>query len=84
MGAIGVVPASSCVYRDVSGLTGAGGDHLLLTANTTDAAGGLIYSAEYAQLGANSMRIKVCNPFAAPIDDGNTHFNLIAINSLEP
>jgi hypothetical protein len=81
VGAIGVVPASSCVYRAVTGVTGAGGDHLLLTANTSDAAGGLIYSAEYQPGGTNDVRLKVCNPFAASIDDGNTHFNLLTIDA---
>jgi hypothetical protein len=81
VGAIGVVPASSCVYRAVTGIAGAGGDHLLLTANTSDAAGGLIYSAEYQPGGATEVRLKVCNFGNAPVDDANTHFNLLTIDA---
>ena len=81
LGSIGVVPAASCVYRDVSGPAGLGGDHLVLTPNTTDASPGLSYTAEYQPTGANSMRIKVCNPTHANIDDGNTHFNLLVIDA---
>jgi hypothetical protein len=78
--AIGSVPATSCVYRPVTGIA-AGGDHLLLTANTTDANGGLIYSAEYNPTGADGFRIRVCNFANAAVDDGNTHFNLLAIDA---
>jgi hypothetical protein len=81
IGAIGVVPATACVYRDVSGLPNIGGDHLLLTPNTTDADQYLVYSAEYRPDGNDSMRIKVCNFFHTQIDDGNTHFNLLAIDA---
>ena len=81
LGSIGVVLAASCVYRVVTGPAGLGGDHLVLTPNTTDASPGLSYTAEYQPSGANSMRIKVCNPTHANIDDGNTHFNLLAIDA---
>ena len=77
---IGVVPATTCVYRTVTGVS-AGGDHLLLTADTTDAAVGLIYSAEYNPDGVDAARIKVCNPFAAGIDDATTHFNLLTFDA---
>ena len=80
LGSIGVVPAASCAYRVVTGPAGLGNDHLVLTPNTTDASPGLSYTAEYQPSGA-SMRIKVCNPTHANIDDGNTHFNLLVIDA---
>jgi hypothetical protein len=81
VGTIGVVPANSCAKRNVILSSALGGDHMILTANSTDAAANLHYSAEYQPTNDNFMTIKACNPTTAAIDDGNTHFNLLAINA---
>jgi len=84
-GAIGVIPANSCVSRNVTGLTSAvGGDHLLLTTNSTDAAPGLLYSGQYAPTGASSFQIKICNPTTSSIDDENTHFSALLFDAQDP
>ena len=58
----------------------ASGTTIWLYPEHTDASPGLSYTAEYQPSGA-SMRIKVCNPTHANIDDGNTHFNLLVIDA---
>jgi hypothetical protein len=81
VGGIGVVPANSCIKRDVILTSTLGGDHMVLTPNTTDAAPNLSYTGEYQPTGSNGMIIKVCNPTTANIDDGNTHFSVLAIDA---
>jgi hypothetical protein len=78
-GAIGDVPANTCVERRVTGVN-ARGDHLLLTPNFNTAVGKLIYSAEYHN-GKEGMEIQVCNPTNAAINDGVTNFNLLVIDA---
>ena len=81
-GSIGVVPAQSCVDRFVTGVNAAG-DHLLLTPNFADTSSNLEYSAQHSAPGdgGNAVAIHVCNHTAAPIDDGNTRFNLLVIDA---
>jgi hypothetical protein len=51
VGGIGVVAANSCVKREVVLTSAVGGDHMILTPNTTDAAANLSYTGEYAPTG---------------------------------
>jgi hypothetical protein len=76
---IGNVPAQSCVNREVTGIN-AQGDHLLLTPNFNESDGRLTYSIEFLRLNESAF-IKVCNPTATAIDDGQTPFNLLVIDA---
>jgi hypothetical protein len=77
---IGVVPANSCVKHPVNLTTAIAGDHMILTANSSDAAANLSYTAEFEPAGSDAMEIKVCNPTTSAIDDGITHVSLLSIN----
>ena len=79
---IGVVPASSAwkVPRFFPNIRPTG-DHLILTASSSDAAVNLDYTAEYTPAGSGAVDIKVCNPTTNAIDDTTTHFNLLAIDA---
>jgi hypothetical protein len=78
-GIIGIVQAHSCDVGTVGGVN-AQGDHLLLTPNSETAAAGLVYSAENRNTDGNWV-LKVCNPTASNIDDGNTNFRLLWIDA---
>jgi len=83
LGSIGTVPAQSCVRKDVDAGTLISGDHLLLTANSSNADPNLSYSMEY-RVDFQFFRfayLKVCNPTGSAINDGTTNFNLVAIHS---
>jgi hypothetical protein len=77
-GDIGTVSASSCVNKAVTGGP-LSFDHILLTPSFRDANGALEYTAKYDPT-ANVAYIHVCNWSNATIDDGTTHFNLLAFN----
>ena len=77
---IGVVPANSCVKRPLNLTTAIAGDHLIVTANSSDAAPNLSYTGEFEPAGSDAMEIKVCNPTTSAIDDGMTHVSLLSIN----
>jgi hypothetical protein len=74
---IGLVPANSCVYKDITGIN-AQGDHLLLTPNNNDSF--LIYGIQYRS-GQEFARLQVCNPFSFTAQDEITHFNLLVIDA---
>jgi hypothetical protein len=78
-GTIGMVNATSCVNKPVSGLS-AMGDHLLLTPSLVDANPALMYDARYDTATQNAT-IHVCNFSTANIDDGTTHFNLLVVDA---
>jgi hypothetical protein len=78
-GTIGVVPATTCVYKGVDGLS-ALGDHLLLTPSYLDAAVGLVYSPRY-DITNDRLQIHICNFTGAIIDDATTHFNLLVFDA---
>ena len=79
---VGVVPAHSCVEHPVTGLTGASGDHLVLTPNFQDSSPNLDYSAQHSVLGvSDAIVVQVCNPTTANINDGTTLFNLLVIDA---
>jgi len=77
---IGFVPAHLCKDGGAFSSIDANGDHLLLTPSRLDANLDLIYSAEFGA-STGSAFIKVCNPTASSIDDGNTSFNLLVIDA---
>jgi hypothetical protein len=56
------------------------GDHLLLTTDFTESDGRLIYTVESKRL-SESADIKVCNPTASVVDDGQTNFSLLVIDA---
>jgi hypothetical protein len=77
------VSAHNCVDRQVSGVN-ARLDHVLLTPHWHTAAGDLSYSALYSTTtgeGEGYVMIRVCNPTAEAIPDGNTNFNLLVIDA---
>ena len=76
---IGVVNATSCVNKQVTGLTAAG-DHVLLTPSIFDAHGALMYDARY-NVSTNDVTIHVCNFSNANIDDGTTTFNALVFDA---
>jgi len=76
---IGIVTAGQCTERTITGIDVAG-DHLLLTPDFNTQSGRLIYSAEY--FGSDqAMEIQACNPTDSDVEDGNTNFNLLAIEA---
>jgi hypothetical protein len=77
---IGLLRFWSCKTVGVTGIA-AGGDHLVLTANTTNADPAFTYQAEYNPGGADGFRIKACNPTDITQDDGVTNFNLLVIDA---
>ncbi len=79
-GSIGVVNSQSCVDRQVTGGT-LSSDHILLTPSIVDSHVALEYSAKYDP-GIEQMFVHVCNWTGANINDGITHFNVIAFNGL--
>jgi hypothetical protein len=78
-GNIGVVPAHTCVDRNVTGIN-AQGDHLLLTPSVADSFGQLVYSIEYRP-DLEGAVIVVCNPSDLGVDDEVTHFNLLIFDA---
>ena len=74
---IGLVPANTCVYKDITGIN-AQGDHLLLTPSNNDSF--LIYGIQYRS-GQEFARLQVCNPFSFTANDEITHFNLLVIDA---
>jgi hypothetical protein len=76
---IGIVNATSCVNKAVTGLN-ASADHLLLTPSTFDAHGALMYDARY-NVSTHDVTIHVCNFSNANIDDATTTFNLLVIDA---
>jgi hypothetical protein len=77
---IGVVPARSCVIKDVTG-TLAAGDHILLTASSADGLAAISYDAVQEPSGDGRFAIKACNPATTNINDGTTHFNALVFNA---
>jgi hypothetical protein len=77
---IGLLRFWSCKTVSVTGIP-AGGDHLVLTANTTNANPAFTYQPEYNPGGADGLRIKACNPTDLTQDDGITNFNLLVIDA---
>jgi hypothetical protein len=77
---IGTVPAHACVDRFVYGVL-AEGDHLVLTPNYEDTDALLDYTAQFTEGSGDAIALHVCNPTAAAIDDGSSHFNLLVINA---
>ena len=90
---VGVVPANGCKDIFLEGSSpGERKDHVLLTprkfANVADpnnnAADNLSYNAFFTDQSApqnDGLWIRACNPTAAPIDDANTVFNILQINT---
>jgi hypothetical protein len=75
---IGIVPANDCVYEPIG--IGQQGDHLLLTPDFGTTAFDLDYGIQYHKDDGN-VHIVACNPTNAPIDDGTTDFNIVAIDA---
>jgi hypothetical protein len=76
---IGIVIAGQCSERTITGIDVAG-DHLLLTPDFNTQSGRLIYSAEYFA-SDQAMEIQACNPTDSDVEDGDTNFNLLAIDA---
>jgi len=79
---IGNVPAHQCVNTAIDPF-GTDGAHLVLTPSAVDSAIGLTYSVSYDKTPGNFIEayLTVCNYGASPINDGNTHFNLLVIDA---
>jgi hypothetical protein len=79
--AIGVVPAHACVSRtvDVVGVVAAG-SHLVLTPDSTDLTGGVVFQVGILGGGTNiPVEILACNITGGAIDEGSNTFNVLAI-----
>ena len=79
-GSIGVVNSQSCVDRQVTG-GNLSGNHILLTPSIADSHGALEYSAKFDPQFEQTF-VHVCNWTGANINDGTTHFNVIAFNGV--
>jgi len=75
---VGTVGANTCKYVHF-GLTGVADESLLITPEYASTTTTLMYDLEYRS--TDVLSIKVCNPTPAAIDDGNTAFRILVIDS---